>query len=452
MIDQTILIIFAGLVGIFGEFIILKAPYLGIAFTGASLAIVDLLPDIPYVSSALPLVGLITLVGYLISKRKGVRGPVFKFSPLHSIALVFILWIFISNPQAAILGKSRNWMLTFAQLWILLYMAGDLLDTPRKQKAVMVVFSIFAIISAFFAIVTGGIGESVDTSIRAVGFVDNANAAARYFVVAMVFLTYLRSLTNNPALKFLSLLGIFITYFGVFYTVSRTGILLLFAAQGLIFLFQGKGGNRVGLILLYILGLVALWFLSQSIFDIIRSIFPTIIKGEDTLGLRYNLWESGWLMFLDHPFRGVGIGRYIEEVGPYIYTLEGPHRWNSVAHNTYISVLSETGVVGFGLFLTMFVTALKNFWEADVKNDPENLTLRNAWLIAFLVMLLGGMTKSDQADKLTWMVMGLSVYYAQHAPVRKAGSVDTQVSQSLPAGPQSPLMNNPSSRSHGARS
>jgi O-antigen ligase len=410
--DQTLLLILVGIIGFFGVFWLLQKPYLGIAFTVASLPILDLLPDIPYFSSVVPMVGGLTLIAYFINKRKGPRGPVFKFSNLHILALLFVLWVFISNPQAAVLGAGRNWLLTLFQLWVLLYLAGELLDTAQKQQAVMLVFSIFAIISAFYAVQSGSIGETFDTSVRAEGFVDNANAAARYFVVAMIFLTFFRSQTENPFLKFFALLGILITYLGVFYTVSRTGILLLFGAQGLILLFQTRGRQRIGIILVFLIGLVLLWFLADTIFDIISTILPIIINREDTFGLRVNLWHSAWLMFLDHPLRGVGIGRYIEELGPYIYTLEGPRRWNAITHNTYLQVLSETGIVGFALFMSMVGISLKNFFRKDIRLNSPEMALRTTWLIAFIVMLMGGITKSDHADKFSWMVMGLSVYFA----------------------------------------
>jgi len=413
--DRTILLIVAGISGIIFLFLLLKQPYLGIAITGASLAIVDLLPDVPYLSSAVPLVGIVTFIGYLIHKRWGTKNSAFNFNYLHIIGLVFILWIYISNPQAALMGSSRNWVLTYIQLWVLMYIAGDLLDTPKKQQTVMAIFSIFAIISAFYAIQTGSIGETIYTSTRAEGFLDNANAAARYFVVAMVFLSYLRSTVKNPWLRIFTLIGIIITYLGVFYTVSRTGMLLLVLAQGLILLFQIESRQRIRLFFIFMIALIILFFLSDTILDIFESIFPSIINREDTVGLRINLWKSGWMMWLDHPIRGVGIGRYIEELGPYIYRLAGPHRWNSIAHNTYIQILSETGIVGFILFIVLITTSLKNFWQIKINNDTEKLMLRNAWLVAFIVMLVGGITKSDHADKLTWMVMGLSLYFSKES-------------------------------------
>lgn len=431
--ERILLLILVGLVGIYLLILVMSRPYIGVALTVASLPVVDLLPSIPFLSSIVPLVGLLTLVGYLLRNRVDYSGAVFNLDRLHVTAFLFIVWIFISNPLVAWSGSDRNWIFTFIQLLILMVLSSELLDTPKNQQAVMAIFSISAIISAFYAIQTGQIGETFDESFRAEGFVDNANAAARFFVVAMVFLTYLRSTSKNVLVRVLCSVGIVVTYLGVFYTVSRTGMLLLFGAQGLILLMQVKGRQRIAIIIIFVIGLLLLWFLAESIFGIIQTIIPIIINQEDTFGLRINLWKSGWLMWLDHPIRGVGIGQYIKELRNYIFRFPGYRVTNAVAHNTYIQVLSETGIVGFFLYILMFYTALKNYWKSPLIKDVEQLALRNAWLMAFIVLLIGGITKSDHADKLTWMVMGVSLYFAN-----KPQTVKAQISVKNPSHIQSP--------------
>lgn len=391
---------------------ILIQPVIGIAVIGASLSIVDLFPNIPMLSSSIILVGLVTFIGYLMIKKKGTGSVKFTLNRIQTTGLLFVIWIFVSNPGAALLGASRNWILTYLQLWLLLYMAGDILDTPQKHHIFMGIFATFSIISAFYAIETGVIRESFQTSTRAEGFSDNPNAAARYFVIAMVFFTYLRTTFKSQWLKVFSLVGIFITYLGVFYTLSRTGIVLLFAAQGLIILFQTGTKQRIGLVILFLMALIGLWFLTESIFDIVGTFLPIITRGEDTMGLRYNLWKSGWLMWRDHPIFGVGIGRFPIELRHYIWRLPGIRVWNAVAHNSYIQVLAETGIVGFGLFISMIVQALNNFININIERDSELFSLRNAWLIVFLVILIGSITKSDHADKFFWIVMSVSAYFA----------------------------------------
>lgn len=396
---------------------ILRQPYVGIALTVASMPVIDLLPSIPYLSSSVILIGLLTLVGFLLhSKRLGGKRST-RSTTIYAVGAVFILWFFLSNPEAALFESDRNWILTFVQLWVLLVMAGETLDSPSKLHRVMVIFSTAAIISAFYTILSGQLTDDPLTSARVSGFTDNANAAARYFVVSLVFLTYLRALTPNPFLKLLALVGIILTFSGVFFTVSRTGILLLFMAEGLILLLQSEIRQKAQSVLIFVTAFAVLLLMSDKILSIIQSIFPAIAQGSDTLGLRYNLWRAGWQMWLEHPIAGVGIGMYPARVGPIMVAFSGPRVWSAVAHNMYVQVLSETGLVGFFLFGLMLITALKNFRLDEGVNKPGGLSLQDSWLIAFIVMLVGGITKSDQANKLVWMMMGASVYFSQGAKI-----------------------------------
>src|SRR5262249_43425840 len=57
-------------------------------------------------------------------------------------------------------------------------------------------------------------------------------------------------------------------------------------------------------------------------------------------------WQAGWYMFLDHPWLGVGAGNYAQAypdyyVGSWIEPL-------GHAHNYYLNMLAELGIVGGG--------------------------------------------------------------------------------------------------------
>lgn len=139
------------MIGLVIILLVLRRPYLGIVFIAASLPIADLLPEIPYMTSVIPLIGGVTLVIFLLSRRKENRSAL-HLSNVHLAGLVFIIWIFVSNPQAAWFGADRNWVFTFFQLWVVAWLAGELLDSPEKHRVFMWLYSIITIISALFAI------------------------------------------------------------------------------------------------------------------------------------------------------------------------------------------------------------------------------------------------------------------------------------------------------------
>ena len=68
-------------------------------------------------------------------------------------------------------------------------------------------------------------------------------------------------------------------------------------------------------------------------------------------------WQAGWLMFLDHPWLGVGAGNY-----PDAYPTYAIGQWLEPlghAHNYYLNMLAELGVVGGGLLVLLLGLAFR---------------------------------------------------------------------------------------------
>jgi O-antigen ligase len=196
---------------------------------------------------------------------------------------------------------------------------------------------------------------------------------------------------------------------GIVKTVSRTGLLLLCGTIGMILLLRIEGRNQIRSIFLLIAFLTIVWIFSESLIEIFRSIFPAIRQGTDTIGLRYKLWEAGIRMFKDSMVRGVGIGQYTEKLIFYARDLLPYYRLRLGAHNMYIQALAETGLVGIIIFLSFLGTAMVKFWRGFQSQKPEISSLVKTWLVVFVVLLLGGVTKHDHYDKLLWMTAGISM-------------------------------------------
>lgn len=387
-----------------------RQPYLGLVISVTSLPIIDTLPRIPYANFAVSILGGMSLVSYILGWLREPKSSTVDRTGALIWGGILIAWFLLTNPAAALLPAEggRNWLFTFIQLILLAWLVSKLMDTPRKHHVLMWSFSIASLISAVYSIQEGIIGESLLESIRGSGLAVGANSAARYFIVALIFLYYLRTTISNTFQRQLVTLSVGVMIFAVMGTVSRTGLILLFAGIGMLSIQRAKVRNQGQAGVILALLVTVIWVFADNIFSILRGIFPAVQLGTDTVGLRYKLWIAGLRMWQDHVVQGVGIGQYIEQLVVYGRDILPSYRLRLGAHNMYIQVLAETGAIGFSLFMLQLGSALKLLRKAVINNDHEISKLANTWFIVFVIMLLGGITKQDHYDKLIWMAIGIS--------------------------------------------
>jgi O-antigen ligase len=109
---------------------------------------------------------------------------------------------------------------------------------------------------------------------------------------------------------------------------------------------------------------------------------------------RTGQWEQGLRAFMEHPVFGVGTDMYRT-----VNTL------NKVAHNSYLSVLVEEGLIGFTIFL-----AILGIVALQVLRLPK--WDRNFWLTSLLVWAIGASTLTWEHRKTTWLFLTFAVVAA----------------------------------------
>ena len=164
----------------------------------------------------------------------------------------------------------------------------------------------------------------------------------------------------------------------IYFTDSR-GVLL---SVGLIVLMEV--GKRKGMVKAAVLGailaVVAVGYTRLSELDV----------DEASAAGRIEAWYQGTLMFKSHPILGVGYGNFTEH-----------HR--QTAHNSYMLVLAETGVVGFYFWFALIsitLAILINFLrkskdDLDVVKTASEVAVWEEYrgiTWAYLVLLLGYLT------------------------------------------------------------
>jgi O-antigen ligase len=113
----------------------------------------------------------------------------------------------------------------------------------------------------------------------------------------------------------------------------------------------------------------------------------------ESASLRPILATIAWHMFLDRPLQGCGYGQYWRESKPYLslrvsdLPLEKARPY--FQHNAFLALLTETGLIGMGLFTVLLALWWRNAWRLW-KNPAAPLAMRQQglWMMAVLAAYL----------------------------------------------------------------
>jgi O-antigen ligase len=160
---------------------------------------------------------------------------------------------------------------------------------------------------------------------------------------------------------------------------------------------------------------------------------------------RTDIWTVGWRMVEDQPLRGVGAGNfpiasihYLLEPGALLrddFIVDNP----KVAHNTYLNVLAELGVVGLALFLAVIAFSLwcaaRALGVASQAGDRQLDVLARAMIVVLVGLLAADFFGSRQYSKQLWLLLSLcpallAISRAQLASRRAEGAA---AGEALPA-------------------
>jgi O-Antigen ligase len=123
---------------------------------------------------------------------------------------------------------------------------------------------------------------------------------------------------------------------------------------------------------------------------------------EGTLTHRTVLWAAGLETFRDHAFLGVGAGAY----GPAVLRFVD---YAPPAHNTFLSILVELGVVGALLLFALLASILYSVLQLRYLE-------RCLWVTLLLTWTVGVLALTWEYRRITWLLFGL---VSAHAYARR---------------------------------
>lgn len=154
------------------------------------------------------------------------------------------------------------------------------------------------------------------------------------------------------------------------------------SALALVFALPRKFRHSLWLLLVASTFLILVWSsgrLPASIADRIASVTEEVFNLDDVRGVdistenyalveRLAHWQAALNMAREHPWLGVGLGNY--EIAYPQYRLSNWKFPLGHAHNYYLNVLAEAGIIGLGSYIVLWVSVIWLTWRAREHPDP----------------------------------------------------------------------------------
>ena len=349
---------------------------------------------------------IILALAFVLAVIRYIKQPI---KPVLNRSLIAAIAVFFCTALLSALTAYEP-ITSLKQLWKYFYrmvpffLSVFFVRTRQQLTVIMLALGVSIFIADSYAIWQGIRGQS-----RATAFGANAMILAGYLVQMIPLLLVmiadkecLGKRTRSPlALIFL------LSLIALIYNGTRgawVAVAFAFVVYGIMSINHNKYILPSVLILFIAAGTVfgmtpALQQRAQSIVDI----------NDRSNSERIALWKSGWNMFREHPLTGIGLGNF-EKLYQEKYILpEAKNRNLSHAHNNFVHIAAETGILGLAGFIYMFGYIVCFSWR------QYRLSPSNAWAIGcFLVtisLLTQGLTefnfRNSAVMRLYWLIVGL---------------------------------------------
>lgn len=128
-----------------------------------------------------------------------------------------------------------------------------------------------------------------------------------------------------------------------------------------------------------------------------QQVEPLFTLGGANAG-RVAIYQANLDIVHEHPVLGFGFGRYRPHAKPYYEPYPAADR-KSHAHNNFLHMAAEAGLLGLTAFALLYAMILRLGWEAvqATRGTPAWATAAGAWL-GIVMFLLGGLTQYNFGD------------------------------------------------------
>ena len=210
---------------------------------------------------------------------------------------------------------------------------------------------------------------------RMVGPYKNPNDLATYFMVSGLLLLSQVLNRSNRRWPQMLLLGL---VFGSLVWIQSTGAILgLGVGIGLLVLLNRENRRRV----IALIG-VAVLFAALFLFLERHNLHDVLRLSDAASRDRLTMWHTAYAMIRSKPLLGLGYNTFMANYDHYVGNSAA---WPAYAHNCYLQIAAESGLIGLAVFMAFLFYSLKTCFRAAWATKDTLLMGLLAGLIAFLV-------------------------------------------------------------------
>jgi putative inorganic carbon (hco3(-)) transporter len=351
------------------------------------------------------------LIGLLVRKER----PIFVFSPINKVILIFIGFIYLSLWQGAFyLGgdlpisvqdpRFSDWK-NYVEMLVLFFIAAAAIRTKRQMYLVigLMCLSVLLVNRDYYSTVGSRNFSQFSYELRDAGALGYAgeNGMGAFQAEFAIFLIALAVCARKLVLK-LGLCAIALTsIYSLELTLSRGSYLGFLVGIFIIGLIKERK------LLIVLLVILATWraFVPNAVTQRVEMTYSDKEGLDSSAGERVGLWQDALQIITQNPIVG------ITGTGFDTYQFMERHTGYKDTHNYYVKVFLELGIVGFLVFLfllrVVWKTSLRLFREAK---DPFLGALGCA-LVAMLgctivVNFFGDRWSYLQVNGFLWVLLG----------------------------------------------
>jgi O-antigen ligase len=292
----------------------------------------------PKVTGALAL-ALAALAAVVDGRFRGLR-------PFHIAVLLFVVWtacvlLFIGSGPVL---PNKFW--TWPQLLLVVWMIWELAPSVTRVRGLFLAFVLGAYVAVMDTVLLYRRQAGALRRFAAGGA--DPNDLAMMLALAIPMAWYLGMVYHRPLLRWLCRAYLPIGVVAIGLTGSRGGMIATTVALLVVpFLMTKLSPGRLvtATLMLGIAGALAVAYTPDTLIQRLATTGTELEQGR--IGGRGRLWRAGIIAFARQPVMGYGTGSFRVAITPIL----GSHI--QAAHNSFISVLVEQGLVGFVLYMTM---------------------------------------------------------------------------------------------------